>query len=232
MRNYLYSKLNLTSPKRVLEVGCGTGAITKDIGIRYSPEIHGLDLSFEFLQYAHSNDQRCSYSCGDGLMLPYAAGSFDVLVCHFFLLWIKDIPSVLAEMRRVTKKGGAVLALAEPDYGARIDYPEPLRELGLWQSMALKRQGADPEIGRRLMAEFLKSGLQNVRAGLMGGEWKSIYNPEAFESEWKILEADLTSLVSPSRLQALRQMDKNSHQKGERILFVPTFYAFGMNPSE
>lgn len=231
MRNYLYTKLDLTAQKRVLEVGCGTGAITKDLVTRYNAVVHGLDLSLEFLSYARSVDRRTSYSCGNVQCLPYPDNTFDVLICHYFLLWIKDLPPALAEMRRITKKRGVILAMAEPDYGARIDYPDALRELGMWQALALKNQGADPEMGRKLMSEFLNSGLHEVKSGLMGGEWRSTYNKDAFESEWKVLEADLNIFLSPNRLNALRQMDEVSHKKGERILFVPTFYAIGINPA-
>lgn len=230
MRSYLYAKLDLSLHKRVLEVGCGTGAITSDLTKRFNASSFGLDLRLDFLHDAHLNDNYTKYSCGNVYALPFPDNSFDVVICHYFLLWVKDLSSALAEICRVTKKRGFVLALAEPDFGARIDYPEPLRDLGYWQIFALKRQGADPELGRKLMAEFQKIGLQNVESGLMGGEWRKNFDLDAFESEWKLLEADLSPYLSQDKLKGLRQIDEAAYRKGERILFVPTFYAIGMKP--
>ena len=76
-------------------------------------------------------------------------------------------------MKRVTRPGGTVAALAEPDYGGRIDFPDSLGELGQWQAFALGSQGANPNVGRRLMAEFIAADLDSVESGLMGGQWKS-----------------------------------------------------------
>jgi hypothetical protein len=130
-------------------------------------------------------------------------------------------------MRRVTRPGGAVLALAEPDYGGRIDYPRELAELGRWQAESLQRQGVDPEIGRKLAGVFVRAGLRQVESGVMGGEWA--YPAAAGETslEWSVLESDLAGQIAPQDLQKLRQSEAAATQNGERVLFVPTFYAWG-----
>jgi ubiquinone/menaquinone biosynthesis C-methylase UbiE len=230
MRAFLFRRFDLGAGKHVLEVGCGTGAVTSDLSSSSTCMVSGLDLNFPYLEIARAADPRTSYAAGDAFSLPFSTGSFDAVFCHFFLLWILDIPSILAEMRRVTRPGGPILALAEPDYGGRIDYPDSLSELGQWQAFALGSQGAQPNIGRRLMAEFIAAGLEQVESGLMGGQWKTTFDAAVFEAEWKIIESDLSVMISPARLQALRRMDEVAHQKGERILYVPTFYAIGRTP--
>jgi ubiquinone/menaquinone biosynthesis C-methylase UbiE len=227
MRSYLFRRYDIGAGKRILEVGCGTGAVTSELSATSTSHVFGLDLNFPFLSLASENDPLTHYTAGDAFSLPFASVSFDAVFCHFFLLWIRDIPSVLAEIARVIRPGGTILALAEPDYGGRIDFPDSLTELGQWQAFALGSQGAQPNIGRRLMAEFLAAGFTEVESGLMGGQWKASYDPTVFEAEWKIIESDLAVMVSSSRLQALRRMDQVSHRKGERILYVPTFYASG-----
>jgi ubiquinone/menaquinone biosynthesis C-methylase UbiE len=227
MRSFLFRRFEIGADKRVLEVGCGTGAITSELSTTSTSRIFGLDLNYPYLSFARENDPHSLYTAGDAFSLPFVSASFDAAFCHFFLLWIRDIPSMLAEIARVTRPGGMILALAEPDYGGRIDFPDSLAELGQWQAYALGSQGAQPNIGRRIMAEFLAAGFEEVESGLMGGQWKAGFDPSAFESEWKILESDLAVMISPSRLQALRRMDEVSHRKGERILYVPTFYACG-----
>ena len=80
--------------------------------------------------------------------------SFDICLCHFLLLWIANPLAALKEMRRIVKPGGWVLALAEPDYGSRIDFPPELEALGQAQSKALQSQCADVSVGRKLRGLF------------------------------------------------------------------------------
>ena len=104
--------------------------------------------------------------------LPFAGGQFDSVYCHFTLLWVADPLRVLCEARRPLQTGGWVLALAEPDYGGRIDYPETLAETGRLQAESLRRQGADIQLGRRLRALFHQAGLRNIESGVVSGQWR------------------------------------------------------------
>jgi len=77
-------------------------------------------------------------------------------------------------MARITRPGGAVLALAEPDYGGRIDYPIKLAQMGKWQIESLRLQGADPLMGRKLATIFNSAGFDSVETGVLGGQWSPI----------------------------------------------------------
>ncbi len=149
------------------------------------------------------------------------------MFCHFVLLWLADPRRALNEMRRVAAPGGAVLALAEPDYGGRIDYPEALSRLGTWQSQALEEQGANPRMGRRLAGLFQQAGLVEVESGVLGAQWSQTDSDEDMEMEWQVLRNDLAEAVPPEELEALERLDRQATQAGERVLFVPTFYAWG-----
>jgi hypothetical protein len=131
-------------------------------------------------------------------------------------------------MRRAVRPGGWVLALAEPDYGGQIRYPEALDGLGRLQTMSLERQGANPVIGRRLMALFLDAGLEQVESGLIGGEWRARSGDSAnLAEEWQVIEHDLAGWISAAELERYRKLDEAAARRGDRILFVPTFYAIG-----
>ncbi len=227
LRQYLYGRAGLSEARRVLEVGCGTGVIAADLAACSSAAVHGLDLSLRHLRFARRQGIAAQFACGEASALPYATGVFDLTCCHFLLLWVSRPEAALAQMRRVTRKGGVVLALAEPDYGGRIDYPSELAPLGQWQRDALKRQGADPEIGRKLGALLRRAGLQAVETGLLGGQWGPAPSSEARTSEWAVLQADLGPTVALETLQHLQSLDDAAWQRGERVLFVPTFYAWG-----
>ncbi|NOH10961.1 MAG: methyltransferase domain-containing protein [Chloroflexi bacterium] len=220
MRQHLYTQIGLTVDQRILEVGCGTGAILADFDPAASV---GIDTNFERLEWISDKQVQCA----DGHNLPYANNSFDITVGHFLLLWVANPALVIQEMQRVTRPGGFVLALAEPDYGGRIDYPEELAQLGQWQQEALAKQGADPLMGRKLAGLFVVSGLKNIETGLMGGQWQPSNYVPSRQGEFDIVNHDLRGSIEESQLEELRKLDTAAWENGERVLFVPTFYALG-----
>jgi hypothetical protein len=120
-----------------------------------------------------------------------------------------------------------VLTLAEPDYGGRLDFPEPLHRLGRQQAEALRRQGADLELGRRLASLLAGAGLREVEAGVLGGRWSQPPGPAELDLEWVVVEADLEGAIPAEELRQLRLLDEAAWKRRERILYVPTFYAIG-----
>jgi len=80
---------------------------------------------------------------------------------------------------RVTQPGGAILVCAEPDYGGRLDYPD--LPIGRWQAEALRREGADPLLGRKLRALF-RAG--RVDVGVIPGLWDLATLRAEFDREW------------------------------------------------
>jgi SAM-dependent methyltransferase len=228
VRQALLDGLNLKSSRSALEVGCGTGVIASDM-MRLNPlsRVHGIDLRFDFLQLAQREAPTLNLANANGLALPFANATFDFSFCHYLLLWIPNPVALIREMARVTRPGGAVLALAEPDYGGRIDYPPSLGEIGQQQATALRCQGADPNTGRWLATLFKAAGLQNVRCAVLGGQWGEPVSAEEVEAEWRVLAADLGESISPSELETYRRLDMDAWQSGERVLYIPTFYAWG-----
>ena len=227
IRRQLFSHLPARGTVRVLEVGCGTGAVTEELGSESTASIYGLDINFSYLRLAAQQDPSTRFSGGNGYALPFPPATFDLCYCHFLLLWLKDPAACLMEMRRTTKNGGIVAAFAEPDYGGRIDYPDTLVELGQLQAKSLEKQGANPSLGRKLGRLFMDAGIKDVQIGLFGGNWGHLPSEEAQESEWAILQSDLEGMLPTARLQEFHNIDSVAWQKGERILFVPTFYAWG-----
>lgn len=226
LRAHLFARLGVTAAARVLEVGCGTGALLEDFPSERQGALHGLDINRAALQEAARHAPDVALLCADGHSLPYARACFDLVFCHYFLLWTRDPLRVLTEMRRVTRPGGVVLALAEPDYGGRVDYPPELEAAGRLQAESLRAQGADPNMGRKLTGLFVRAGLRQVEAGILGGEWR-VPAPEPDGLEWEILQSDLSAFLSAGELNALQQREREAHRRGERILFVPTFFACG-----
>jgi SAM-dependent methyltransferase len=227
VRRFLFESLGLVRARRGLEVGCGTGAAASDFMPPGGPNLQGIDLRLDFLRLARRQFPNLRLAQADALRLPFAPAVFDFAFCHYFLLWVADPLLALQEMRRVTRSGGVVFALAEPDYGGRIDYPPELAALGRRQAEALRRQGAAIEIGRSLAALFQAAGLRNVRSGVLGGHWGDPRAQDEIRSEWQILSSDLAGAVTAAELAEYQKQDTAAWNSGIRILYIPTFYAWG-----
>jgi SAM-dependent methyltransferase len=242
LRSYLFEHTGIELAKRVLEVGCGTGAILSELTTQAA--VHGLDLEPGRLVEAGVHAPGAALVCGDALWLPYPAGIFDVTFCHFLLLWVSDPLQALGEMARVTHPGGHVLALAEPDYETRVDKPDVLAPLGRWQTESLRRQGADPGLGARLADLFRQAGIPLIETGTLRGSPGSGISsgisygmgrggeeplPASGERglEWAVLEADLAGIVPVQEIQRMKLLDEQAWERGERVLSVPTYFAWG-----
>ena len=224
LRAYLFENAGVHNAHRILEVGCGTGAILSTIDTRGS--LYGLDIDSEALALCRTHTARAALVRGDGLTLPYSSQSFDIVFCHYFLLWVRDPLQAAREMKRVTRPYGHILALAEPDYGARVDKPDELKVLGEWQVQSLKRQGADPGFGVRLAETFFQVGIDIVEAGPI----RTVIKDSTVEDqalEWAVIESDLKGLVNEQEIEKMKLLNNQARARGERILHIPTYFAWG-----
>jgi SAM-dependent methyltransferase len=103
---------------RWLDVGCGTGALSRTILDRAAPEtVTGVDASTGFVQHAAARvaDPRASFRVGDAQALPFDDGAFGAAVSGLVLNFVPAPTRMAAEMRRVTRRDG-VVALYVWDY--------------------------------------------------------------------------------------------------------------------
>lgn len=226
LREYLFKMTGLRTTGRVLEVGCGPGAILSEIEIK-PPQLHGLDIQPAALMEARIHAPNASLTCGDALSLPYPGKCFDIIFCHYLLLWVSNPKRALLEMKRVARQGGHILALAEPDYSARVDKPVDLVALGHRQTESLRRQGADPDLGGKLAELFYKAGIELVETGAIESQGKDAPTFAERELEWAVLENDLAEFVPENEIHRLKKLDEEAWKRGERILHIPTYFAWG-----
>jgi len=93
--------------KDVLEVGCGTGLVLQRIRA-FARRASGVDLSPGMLEKA--KQRGLNVTLGSATALPFEANQFDVTCSFKVLAHVPEIEKALAEMARVTRPGGMVLA--------------------------------------------------------------------------------------------------------------------------
>jgi SAM-dependent methyltransferase len=222
-RAHLYRRTNLLRATRILDVGSGTGAVTKEIAARTEGRTIGVDLDPAMVAHAQAQDAQAEYRVGDARDLPFPDAWFDVTACHFVLMWCGDPLQAAREMVRVTRPGGAVLVCAEPDYGGRIDHPD--LPLAAWQVESLRREGADPCLGRKLRALFDLPGVRRSDIGVIPGLWDIATLRAEFEAEWSLWERSVAMFVSQVELARVKAADLAATESGARLAFMPVFYA-------
>ncbi len=226
LRSYLLDRSGFATARRVLEVGCGTGAVLGDLQ-EAQANIVGLELDRTTIGQCREHVSAALLTSGDALALPFSGACFDITFCHFLLLWLKDPLQALQEMKRVTASSGYVIAFAEPDYGGRVDQPAELAWLGQRQNEALERQGAALRRGAELAGLFREAGLRILETGPIRPPEPRALTADDWESEWQTLQADLAADMSSRDLERLRELDRKAMLLGQRTLSVPTYFAWG-----
>jgi ubiquinone/menaquinone biosynthesis C-methylase UbiE len=102
---------DLARDDRVLDVACGTGIVARHVQQRLgdSGSVTGVDLNEQMLDVARARTSGIDWRNADALALPFAAESFDVVLCQQGLQFFPDRAAGAREMRRVLKPGGRLV---------------------------------------------------------------------------------------------------------------------------
>jgi SAM-dependent methyltransferase len=114
----------LPEPNRVLDLGCGTGNLTRAVAERWPRcEVLGVDPSAPFIVAARertsSLGRRVRVELGNADDLSLEDDSVDAALALLVLPFVPDADRAVSQLRRVTRPGG-VLAAAVWDYGERM----------------------------------------------------------------------------------------------------------------
>ena len=163
--------LAITAGERVLDVGCGSGAVTREIARRVGSRgvAVGLDPSPALLAVARQLAKeagvgdRIEFREGDALRLPFPDGSFDAVVCVTVLSHVPRGETAIPEFARVLRPGGRLGVFDLDTDMTAFTHPDRVltRRIVAAASDAMAVNGW---LVRQLPLLFQQAGLADVRA--------------------------------------------------------------------
>ena len=226
----LYKEVGLKNAKLVLDVGCGSGTVTRDIANYSYGKIISVDGSKDMINVAKNvlKNNNVILLISGAETLPFKKDTFDIVTCNLLLMWANNPQIVVNEMTRVVKPDGKVLASLEPDYGGKLHYPENPKIDPIFAGKAIRKKGGDPHIGRKLRLLFVRAGL-DTKIGIGNNriwtceEDKSYYLHARDFYIKTMKDAGLSEKeIDQWEYEYLKSLDD-----GTQLNFFPQFYAIG-----
>ena len=197
----------VTRGQRVLDVGCGPGALVAELVARVGSEhVSAVDPSAPFVEAARHRFPGVAVRVASAEALPFADGVFDAALAQLVVHFMADAVAGVREMARVTRRGGAVVACVWD-----MDGGSPLTPF--WQAVHEIDPSATGEAWRPGTREgdlariFMNAGLHDVRASAVAATLRH----ETFEDWWTPFELGVgpagahLATVDPSQRVAIRE---------------------------
>jgi SAM-dependent methyltransferase len=166
----LLDRVGLRPGQSAIDLGCGPQGILGLLAGRVAPagRIVGLDAdpahAARAAEFAAGRGlSGVEIITGDARSTGLPPGSFDLVHARTLLVNVPEPAEVVAEMTRLARPGGWVASM-EPDTEHALCYP-PHPAFGRLQdifTVAFRRNGADPWIGRRVPELLRRAGLEHV----------------------------------------------------------------------
>jgi len=157
--------------EHILEVGCGSGVLCRQIapGVVPGGKITGVDISPEFLRIAQGYATSAGLSgsmqwgAGQAEVLPFQDASFNGVYAARLLLHVSDPQAILNELVRVVRPGGRVVVMDWDFDTVALDHSdrELTRRITHWRC---DHHGGNNWSGRQLWRLMTATELVNVKA--------------------------------------------------------------------
>jgi ubiquinone/menaquinone biosynthesis C-methylase UbiE len=159
--------VDLAPNAAVLDLGCGTGVVTRALAARagFAGSVTGIDQSPEFIAAAESLaakdgvGDRVEFLVGDAHALDFPAATFDAAVAHTLVSHVRDPLAVLTEAARVVRPGGPV-AVFDGDYASLTFGSSDPRLGGAMERAMQSIIMSSPRVMRELPRLLSRAGLR------------------------------------------------------------------------
>jgi ubiquinone/menaquinone biosynthesis C-methylase UbiE len=185
---------------RLLEVGCGVGAVLAVLGKEYpGVRLFGLDIEPHQLEFARTHLERSGVEAnlaeGDAIKLPFPDESFDHVWMMWFLEHVADPPAVLREARRVLRTAGAITAV-EVDYSTCKAEPSSPAIEALFRAMVGGMAASGwSDAGTRLPGWLTEAGFRDVDPGERAFSWQGADLARQANYAADVMESALPALL-------------------------------------
>jgi ubiquinone/menaquinone biosynthesis C-methylase UbiE len=160
-------KAGIRKGLRCLDVGCGSGSVTRSMAEVVGDEGHvvGVDVDEEYLRYCRrvNKNDNVEFVRDDISRTKMSEESiYDIVFSRFLFVHLKDKVAAVKAMKRLLKKGG-VMIVQELDHasGSWLCYPNDRNVEALRKAYVrlIRRTGGDPLAGRKLYRLLVQQGL-------------------------------------------------------------------------
>jgi ubiquinone/menaquinone biosynthesis C-methylase UbiE len=171
---------HLRSGMTVLDCGCGPGSITLGLADIAAPAgVVGLDIEPTNIKRAgglrsKEKIENVRFEVGDINALPFQEETFDAVFTHGVIEYFEDPVHAFKQIYRVLKKGG-VLGARHADWGGFLLFcsDEQVSELFTLFVRLMKKQGMEPNFGRRQVSYLRRAGFSRIEASASYDCWTS-----------------------------------------------------------
>lgn len=172
----------VTAPQRVIDVGCGPGALTDELLRRLNADaVSAVDPSEAFVTALRRRNPGVSAHVASAEHLPFDDGAFDAALAQLVVNFMTDQIAGLREMARVTQPGGIVTACVW-DHGGGRGPLSPVWAAARALDASIQDESQLPGANTGDLAElFVAAGLEDVHEGTLSVEVEHA----SFEDWWE-----------------------------------------------
>ena len=227
--NLIFKDFKCDSGKRMLDLGCGVGAMTQQLHNRFPGiDLSGVDIQLQSLRVAQAKHPIAFYACADGANLPFCDKVFDCVHSSWLLEHVRLPLKVLFEIRRVLKVGGQCQFLEVDNSSLKTvpEYPEVDGVMSTLNQMQIE-SGGDPFIGQRLRQLLMEADFSNVEVIPLNlrGDSSNYYVfdglTKVFANIFESVEQSLGPNMIPIIRIAAAKLLGMQVAKGDAILYSP-----------
>ena len=164
----LLDALDVAAGARCLDLGCGGGHVTMELGRRSGPtgSVLGIDLDEALLEVARADAAKQGLEQVTFRVAPVETvdeSGFDLAFARLLLMHVADPARIVGLMAAAVRSGGVVV-IEDANFGGCFTYPScpAYNSWVAWYQETVRRRGGDTDLGLRLPTLLRGVGLTGI----------------------------------------------------------------------